>query len=169
MSKSDYKYENGISYDTKCFLHSYEGYKTKTKRRFHYITKDFKDFDVLSEEKKNQLKLEAESLKDKLFIENDKFCPMYYKVKEKLNNDVTLENKYTIEEAIALLIETVDPSLKLLKISRKYNTNLEIETISTKILGFYDLQLIDFEREYARKFKKSNSSILMKKLEANNS
>ena len=56
MSKSDYKYGNGISYDTKCFLHSYEGYKTKTKSRFHYITKDFKDFDVLSEEKKNQLK-----------------------------------------------------------------------------------------------------------------
>lgn len=169
MSKSDYKYGKGISYDTKCFLHSYEGYKTKTKSRFHYITKDFKDFDVLSEEKKNQLKLEAESLKDKLYIENDKFCPMCYKVMEKLNNDVTLENKYTIEEAIALLIETVDPSLKLLKISRKYNTNLEIETISTKILGFYDLRLIDFEREYARKFKKSNSSILMKKLEANNS
>jgi len=94
---------------------------------------------------------------------------MYYKVMEKLNNDVTLENKYTIEEAIALLIETVDPSLKLLKISRKYNTNLEIETISTKILGFYDLRLIDFEREYARKFKKLNSSILIKKLEANNS
>ena len=53
MSKSDYKYENGISYDTKCFFHSYEGDKTKTRSRFHYITKDFKDFDVLNEEKKN--------------------------------------------------------------------------------------------------------------------
>ena len=169
MSKSDYKYGNGVSYDVNGFLRSYESYKTNAKNRFHYITKDFIDFNLLSEEKKNQLKLEAESLKDKFCDKDDKFCPMYYKVMEKLNIDVTFENKYTIEEAIALLIETVDPSLKLLKISRKYNTNLEIETISTKILGFYDLRLIDFEREYARKFKKSNSSILMKKLEANNS
>ena len=48
MSKSDYKCGNGISYDVNGFLRSYESYKTNTKNRFHYITKDFIDFDVLS-------------------------------------------------------------------------------------------------------------------------
>ena len=86
MSKSDYKYGNGISYDTKCFLHSYEGYKTKTRSRFHYITKDFKDFDVLNEEKKNKLKLEAENqtlkcvkTEKQLLIEEFCMSDIYYR------------------------------------------------------------------------------------------
>ena len=169
MNKSNYRYENGISYDMKYFLHEYDAYKAKSRRRFYYITKDFTTFDSLNENRINELKQEAEKLRKKLCNENDKFCPLYYKVINQISHDNQFEKKYTVEEIIALLIETIDPSLKLLKISRKFNTNLEIETMSTKNLGFYDVKIVEFEREYARKFKKSNSKMLMKKLEDKNS
>ena len=43
-------------------------------------------------------------------------------------------------------------------------TDFEMECKSTKELGFYDSNLIDYELAYAKRFNKSNSSALIKKL-----
>ena len=81
------------------------------------------------------------------------------------NEKVEMEGKkYTPEEAIALLIETVDPNLKCLKIYMRSNDSFKTETIITEQFGFYDTELIDFEREFAKRFNKSNSYALIKKL-----
>ena len=60
--------------------------------------------------------------------------------------------------------EAVDPKLIALKIFLKSKNDKNIELQSNKILGFYDPKLIEYEREYAKRFNKSNSSVLIKKL-----
>lgn len=72
--------------------------------------------------------------------------------------------KYTPEEAIALLIETVDPNLKCLKIYMRSNDSFKTETIITEQFGFYDTELIDFEREFAKRFNKAKPKNLQLKL-----
>lgn len=44
------------------------------------------------------------------------------------------------------------------------NDSFKTETIITEQFGFYDTELIDFERVFAKRFNKSNSSVLIKKL-----
>lgn len=81
-----------------------------------------------------------------------------------ITSDIEKRKKYTPEEAIALLIETVDPNLKCLKVYMRSNDSFKTETIITEQFGFYDTKLIDYEREFAKRFNKSNSSALIKKL-----
>ena len=66
---------------------------------------------------------------------------------------------------LALLIETIDPKLLLLKIHLTSNSDFEIEKKANRLFGFYDPNLIDFEREYARRFYKKNRNEKTKKLE----
>ena len=77
-----------------------------------------------------------------------------------LKQDILNYKKYTPYEAIALLIETIDPTLKLTKIFLSGKTDFEIESKSTKELGFYDQKLIDYELAYAKRFNKSNPKAL---------
>lgn len=93
-----------------------------------------------------------------------KIGPVYYNILMHITNDIEKNKKYTPEEAIALLIETVDPNLKCLKIYMRSNDSFKTETIITEQFGFYDTELIDFEREFAKRFNKSNSYALIKKL-----
>ena len=81
-----------------------------------------------------------------------------------ITNDIEKDKKYTPEEAIALLIETVDPNLKCLKIYMKNNDNFKIETLITDLFGFYDTNLIDYEREFAKRFNKAKTQNLQLRL-----
>ena len=99
--------------------------------------------------------------------QNDLLCPNYYKVLNQINEDIILKKKYKPNEAIIVLIETIDSKLKLIKIFMSSKTDFEIETKSTKMFGFYDSNLIDYEIEYAKKFKKAkpDSKILSLRIE----
>ena len=79
----------------------------------------------------------------------------------------TIENKkkYNVQEILSILIEAIDPNLRLLKISMTSNTDFEIKKKANRLFGFYDPNLIDFEREYARRFYKVNRKEQIKKLE----
>ena len=144
--------------------YAYAETKLKIKSKFYYFNKNFESFDKLTDEKRDELKKEAIFLKNR-YIDNEKIGQVYYNILIHIKNDIEKNKKYTPEEAIALLIETVDPKLKSLKISMKNKTNFDIESDINDILGFYDIKLIDYEREYAKRFNKSSSKILMKKLE----
>ena len=48
------------------------------------------------------------------------------------------------------------------------NTDFEIEKKANRLFGFYDPNLIDFEREYAKRFFKANRKEQIKKLKLEN-
>ena len=147
----------------KIMCHKYPSLKIKVKSKFYYFNRNFESFDKLSDDRRNELIDDANELKDR-YIGNEKIGPVYYNILMHITNDIEKNKKYTPEEAIALLIETVDPNLKCLKIYMRSNDSFKTETIITEKFGFYDTVLIDFEREYAKRFNKSNSYALIKKL-----
>ena len=128
------------------------------------------DFNNLTDERRNQIIEEGKELKKK-FIDNEtKIGSKYYDIVAYI---IVLNNrkkeidysKYSPEEVLALLIETIDPKLLLLKIYLTSNSDFEIEKKANRLFGFYDPNLIDFEREYARRFYKKNRNEKTKKLE----
>lgn len=147
----------------KIMYHKYPSLKIKVKSKFYYFNRNFESFDKLSDDRRNELIEIANELKDR-YIGNEKIGPVYYNILMHITNDIEKNKKYTPEEAIALLIETVDPNLKCLKIYMRSNDSFKTETIITEQFGFYDTELIDFEREFEKRFNKSNSSVLIKKL-----
>lgn len=147
----------------KIMCHKYPSLKIKVKSKFYYFNRNFESFDKLSDDRRNELIDDANELKDR-YIGNEKIGPVYYNILMHITSDIEKNKKYTPEEAIALLIETVDPNLKCLKIYMRNNDSFKTETIITEQFGFYDTKLIDFEREFAKRFNKSNSSALIKKL-----
>lgn len=147
----------------KIMCHKYPSLKIKVKSKFYYFNRNFESFDKLSDDRRNELIDDANELKDR-YIGNEKIGPVYYNILMHITNDIEKNKKYTPEEAIALLIETVDPNLKCLKIYMRSNDSFKTETIITEQFGFYDTELIDFEREFEKRFNKSNSSALIKKL-----
>lgn len=147
----------------KIMYHKYPSLKIKVKSKFYYFNRNFESFDKLSDNRRNELINDANELKDR-YIGNEKIGPVYYNILMYITNDIEKNKKYTPEEAIALLIETVDPNLKCLKIYMRSNDSFKTETIITEQFGFYDTKLIDYEREFAKRFNKSNSSALIKKL-----
>lgn len=147
----------------KIMCHKYPSLKIKVKSKFYYFNRNFESFDKLSDDRRNELIEIANELKDR-YIGNEKIGPVYYNILMHITSDIEKNKKYTPEEAIALLIETVDPNLKCLKIYMRNNDSFKTETIITEQFGFYDTELIDYEREFAKRFKKSNSSALIKKL-----
>lgn len=147
----------------KIMCHKYPSHKIKVKSKFYYFNRNFESFDKLSDNRRNELIDDANELKDR-YIGNEKIGPVYYNILMHITNDIEKNKKYTPEEAIALLIETVDPNLKCLKIYMRSNDSFKTETIITEQFGFYDTELIDFEREFTKRFNKSNSYALIKKL-----
>ena len=147
----------------KIMCHKYTSLKIKVKSKFYYFNRNFESFDKLSDDRRNELIEDANALKNR-YIGNEKIGPIYYNILMHITNDIEKRKKYTPEEAIALLIETVDPNLKCLKIYMRSNDSFKTETIITEQFGFYDTKLIDYEREFAKRFNKSNSSSLKKKL-----
>lgn len=147
----------------KIMCHKYPSLKIKVKSKFYYFNRNFESFDKLSDDRRNELIEEANELKNR-YIDNEKIGPVYYNILMHITSDIEKRKKYTPEEAIALLIETVDPNLKCLKVYMRSNDSFKTETIITEQFGFYDTKLIDFEREFVKRFNKSNSSALIKKL-----
>ena len=147
----------------KIMCHKYPSLKIKVKSKFYCFNRNFESFDKLSDDRRNELIEEANELKNR-YIDNEKIGPVYYNILMHITSDIEKRKKYTPEEAIALLIETVNPNLKCLKVYMRSNDSFKTETIVTEQFGFYDTKLIDYEREFAKRFNKSNSSALIKKL-----
>lgn len=158
-------YRARIDYNTDNLLFQYEAFKKSVKSRFYYLTSSFDGFNELTAERKEEF-AEALLLQKKCCEENNALCPNYYKVLNCLNNDIQ-NHTYAPYEAITLLIETIDPSLKLIKIFLSSKTDFEMESKSTNELGFYDPKLIDYELAYAKKFNKSDSKKLQLKINNN--
>lgn len=150
----------------KIMCHNYPSLKIKVKSKFYYFNKNFESFDKLSDDRRNELIEIANELKDR-YIGNEKIGPVYYNILMHITNDIEKRKKYTPEEAIALLIETVDPNLKCLKVYMRSNDSFKTETIITEQFGFYDTKLIDYEREFAKRFNKSNPKNLQLKINNN--
>ena len=160
MIKARYRARRSIDYNTDNLLFQYEAFKNGSKNQFYYLTSPFDGFNELTIERRDELKKEAIELQEKYCKENNALCPNYYIILNKLDKDILNYKKYTPYEAIALLIETIDPTLKLTKIFLSSKTDFEIESKSTKELGFYDQKLIDYELAYAKRFNKSNPKAL---------
>lgn len=160
MIKARYRARKSIDYHTDNFLHDYETFKSSSKKQFEYLVHSFSGFDDLTIERRDELKKEAIVLQKKYCENNNALCPNYYIILNKLDKDILNYKKYTPYEAIALLIETIDPTLKLTKIFLSSKTDFEIESKSTKEFGFYDSNLIDYELAYAKRFNKSTPNSL---------
>ena len=163
MIKKRYKARKSSDYNLNNLLSKYESFKNSSKNQFYYLTRSFNGFDELTVERRDELKEEAKEFQERYCEKNDVLCPNYYIILNKLDKDM-LNNNYTSYEAIALLIETIDPTLKLLKISRRCKAERQLEVLSNQIFGFYDYNLINYEIEYAKMFYKTNIDILKKKL-----
>lgn len=161
------RYRAKIDYNTDNLLFQYEAFKNGVKNQFYYLTSSFDGFNELTIERRDELKKEALLLQEKYFEKNDALCPNYYRILSKLDKDMLNYKKYAPYEAIALLIETIDPSLKLIKIFLSSKTDFEMECKSTNELGFYDSKLIDYELAYAKRFNKAKPKSLLFKPENN--
>lgn len=160
MIKARYRARRSIDYNTDNLLFQYEAFKNGSKNQFYYLTGSFDGFNELTIERRDELKKEAIELQEKYCKENNALCPNYYIILNKLDNAILGQKKYVPYEAIALLIETIDPSLKMIKIFMSSKTDFEMECKSTKEFGFYDSNLIDYELAYAKRFNKSTPNSL---------
>lgn len=126
---------------------------------------NFKNFENIDDNKREELRKEAIKLREKFKIEEGIDTQKYYKI---VINITTKNNGQIMDydRAIILLIETLDPKLKLFRLSRKANSAFEMEVMSNRLFKFYEPKLIEFEKEYAKKFNKANVDALVKKLEA---
>ncbi len=129
----------------KIMYHKYPSLKIKVKSKFYYFNRNFESFDKLSDNRRNELIEDANELKNR-YIDNEKIGPVYYNILMHITSDIEKNKKYTPEEAIALLIETVDPNLKCLKVYMRSNDSFKTETIITEQFGFYDTKLIDYRK-----------------------
>ena len=59
----------------------------------------------------------------------------------------------------------IEADAKIMGVYTNPNADFEIEKKANRLFGFYDPNLIDFEREYARRFYKKNRNEKTKKLE----
>lgn len=136
-----------------------EGFKERGKSRIRHLAIDFKNFDNLKDDDRLKTKRIANEINNSLNNKKDKYYYVIFQL-------TTFENrkKYSVEEILSILIETIDPKLLLLKIYLSSNTDFEIEKKSNRLFGFYDPILIDYEREYARRFYKKNRDKKIKKL-----
>lgn len=146
-----------------------ERIKIKSKSQLECSLREFKDFNELTEERRIELQEDAKKLQER-FIKDDKIGINYYHIITCItlfdkNANIDNHTKYKAYEILSLLIETVDPTLKLLKISMCSRTDFEIEKKANRLFGFYDSDLIDYEREYARRFYRINKDRMIKKLE----
>ena len=146
--------------------------RLNTKLKLERAIYGFNDFNNLTCDKREELRKEALNLRER-FIKNDKIGLAYYNIIQCITfydetNKHHNHKKYTPEETLSLLIETVDPNLRMLKIFMTSNTDFEIEKKANKLFGFYDPNLIDFEREYAKRFFKANRKEQIKKLKLEN-
>ena len=159
--------ERDVFIDEVCYsAKKIEWFKATTKSRFHLRITNYEGFNEITDEKRNELIKEAKVINEKtLFKEQERIKNYkYYIILSYINKVNTFNKFYTPQESIILLIEAVDPKLIALKIFLKSKNDKNIELQSNKILGFYDPKLIEYEREYAKRFNKSNSSVLIKKL-----
>lgn len=165
MIKTGYRARKSIDYNTDNFLRDYETFKSSSKNQFEYLVRSFSGFDDLTIERRDELKKEARILQKKYCENNNILCPNYYVILNKLDRSILGLKKYVPYEAIALPIETIDPSLKMIKIFMSSKTDFEMESRSTKEFGFYDSNLIDYELAYAKRFNKSKPKSLAFKQE----
>lgn len=126
---------------------------------------NFKNFENIDDKKREELRKEAIKLREKFKIEEGIDTQKYYKI---VINITTKNNEQRMDydKAIVLLIETLDPKLKLFRLSRKASSAFEMEVMSNRLFKFYEPKLIEFEKEYVKKFNKANVDSLVKKLEA---
>ncbi len=135
--------------------------KERARNRIEYLTINFDGFNNFTDEDRKKAKEIASKINiNESALENQKYYYMIFAL-------TTIENKkkYNVQEILSILIEAIDPNLRLLKISMTSNTDFEIEKKANRLFGFYDPNLIDFEREYARRFYKKNRNEKAKKLE----
>ena len=129
--------ERDVFIDEVCYsAKKIEWFKATTKSRFHLRITNYEGFNEITDEKRNELIKEAKVINEKtLFKEQERIKNYkYYIILSYINKVNTFNKFYTPQESIILLIEAVDP------------------------------KLIEYEREYAKRFNKSNSSVLIKKL-----
>ena len=149
-----------------------EKIRLSAKLKLERTINEINDFNNLSCDKREELKKEALNLRER-FIKNDKIGLAYYNIIQCITfydetNKHHNHKKYNPEETLSLLIETVDPNLRMLKISMTSNSDFEIEKKANRLFGFYDSMLINCEREYAKRFFKTNKKDQIKKLKLEN-
>lgn len=147
--------------------------KRQIKDKFKYLTRSFTNFDSLTEERRKELIEDAKKLYEE-FINGERIVERYYNILSYLctvyylnhkNNNI-YNNYYKSEEMICVLIETVDPDLTMFKISHKCGNDFQTEKMICSKFGFYDPALIDYEREYAKRYYKRKPQIHKKILES---
>ena len=88
---------------------------------------------------------------------------IYYKTLKNLK-DFLIKKEINPEEAIYILINSIDQKLKIYEIYEEFCNFNDIEKECIKKLGFYDEKLIKFEKMYINKFCKSDNFDFTKKL-----
>ena len=139
-----------------------EKLKLKLKEKLIYKVRDFKDFSSLTDERNEELKEDAQKLYER-FINGEKIGKNYYKIISYLTSFDHSEEKYTPEELLSVIIQTIDPNLYMFKIDYRISNKYEVEKAICSKFGFYEPILIDFERLYAIRFKNKRKNINLSK------
>ena len=129
------------------------------KKKYYESFRDFKGF---KDSKIQRSKFYTEHLKGKIDIDltND----IYYLSLLGLMNDYIKNGNFSLAESIYILVNIIDPELKMLDTYVNCCKRKEIETEIRKEFGFFDKNLIVLENVYAKRYKKETSYELEKNL-----
>lgn len=142
-------------------MKNYKNYKIKIRRTFFSLMRNFNNFnDINSNDIKNADDY-AERIKDHFKNKSIDFILFQYMnyICSKLHNH---ENKDLL---VLILIRTFDPKLELFKIYQLESTIKRIKMKSLITLGFFEPELIKYEKAYIKKFYDMDDYDFTKKLE----
>ncbi len=135
--------------------------RMQIKRRFCSFCRNFESFDNL-DQINNNINAYIEELK-KRYI-NDNNGTYYYRLLKELTDNIIKKN-YSIDEILYILVNSIDPELKIYRI---YESNCKIDQIKKEVLSefsFYDEDLPKLEKLYINKYCDSDKFDFTKKLE----
>ena len=145
-------------------LNEYEKKYAKEKFHLNMNLKKFQNFENITDERRQEI-IDFKNKKYPRIIQIVNPNDLYFYLLFFLNNNNNRLNKdfpLNTDEKIIFLIECIDPDLEILQI---YEWECNINAIKSKIFnkfGFFDINLINFEKRYSEKFKKDVVTFLKK-------
>ena len=81
-----------------------------------------------------------------------------------LLNEYIQNGNFSVAESIYILVNFIDPELKMLEIYETFCKKDEISSLIKEEFGFYDKNVINLERVYAKRYKKADDYVFEKNL-----
>ena len=119
------------------------GYCKKIKNRFYSYCRNVSDYKIENDEKANELIEKYKKIYKNININS------YIDLLDVLSKDL-INNIIDCNEAICILVKTIDPNYTIYTIYDEACTNEELKTTLLQEFHFYDPSLVELEKKYLK-------------------